>query len=98
MNGKTETRIKIVLITPTLDCGGAERFVSMFCDHINTEVFSVCLVVVNNARPFYTISNPGIEIIDLKKERVLFSLHAIKAVVKKHKPNIIFSTANHLNV
>jgi len=98
MNGKTETRIKIVLITPTIECGGSEKFVSLFCNHINTKIFSVCLVVVNNARPFYTITNPDIEIIDLKKERVLFSLHAIKTIVKKYKPGIIFSTANHLNV
>jgi glycosyltransferase involved in cell wall biosynthesis len=98
MNDKTETRTKILLITPTLECGGAEKFVSLFCNHINTQQFSVCLVVVNNARPFYTITNPAIEIIDLKKDRVLFSLYAIKTVVKKYQPAVIFSTANHLNV
>ena len=95
---KVETKKRILLITPTLECGGAERFVSMFCDHIDTNIFSVCLVVVNNTRPFYNISNPAIEIIDLEKKRVLFSLQGIKTVVKKFKPDIIFSTANHLNV
>ena len=61
-------------------------------------MFSVCLGVVNNAKPFYQITNPAIEIVDLKKERVLFSLPAIKTVVKNFKPTIIFSTANHLNL
>lgn len=91
-------KIKLLILTPTLQCGGSEKFVSLFCNHINTHVFSVCLVVVNNTRAFYTITNPDIEIIDLKKERVLFSLPAIKTVVKKYKPAIIFSTANHLNI
>ncbi|HEX2683516.1 MAG TPA: glycosyltransferase, partial [Ferruginibacter sp.] len=98
MNGNTGTKKKIMLVTPNLECGGAERFVSLFCEHVNTDIFSVCLVVVNNSRPFYTISNPAIEIIDLKKKRVLFSLRSIKAVAKKFQPDIIFSTANHLNL
>lgn len=92
------TKIKLLIITPSLQCGGSEKFVSLFCNHINTRLYSVCLVVVNNSKPFYTITNPAIEIIDLKKNRVLFSLSIIKATVKKFKPNIIFSTANHLNL
>jgi glycosyltransferase involved in cell wall biosynthesis len=87
-----------MIITPSLECGGSEKFVSLICNHINTDKFSVCLAVVNNARPFYEINNAAIEIIDLKKGRVLFSLSAIVRVVKNFKPNIIFSTANHLNL
>lgn len=86
------------MITPTLECGGSEKIVSLVCGHINTNVFSVCLVVVNNANPFYEIKNLAVEIVDLKKNRVLFSLSAIKKVVKHFGPDIIFSTANHLNL
>jgi len=91
-------KIKLLVLTPTLQCGGSERFVSLVCDHINTEKFAVCLVVVNNARPFYQLRNPAIEVVDLQLDRVLFSLSAIKTVVEKFKPDIIFSTANHLNL
>lgn len=98
MNGENKTGVRLLIITPTLECGGSEKFVSMVCEHINTDMFSVCLVVVNNADPFYKIKNPAIEIIDLKKSRVLFSLPAIKKVVNNFKPDIIFSTANHLNL
>lgn len=93
-----KNKIKLLIITPTLQCGGSEKFVSLVCDHINNDIFSVCLVVVNNARPFYQTSNPAIEIIDLKKSRVMFALPAIKKAVENFKPNIIFSTANHLNL
>jgi glycosyltransferase involved in cell wall biosynthesis len=91
-------KIKLLILTPTLQCGGSEKFVSLVCNHINTQMFSVCLIIVNNEKPFYNIANPAIEIIDLKKNRVLFSLFAIKAAVKNFEPDIIFSTANHLNV
>ncbi len=91
-------KIKLLIITPTLQCGGSEKFVSLVCNHINTELLTVCLVVINNSKPFYQVINPAIEIVDLKKGRVLFSLPAIKRVVKNFKPTIIFSTANHLNL
>jgi glycosyltransferase involved in cell wall biosynthesis len=98
MIAQNKTGIKLLIITPTLECGGSEKFVSLVCDHINTHIFSVCLVVVNNTNPFYKIVNPAVEMIDLKKNRVLFSLPAIKKVVNDFKPDIIFSTANHLNL
>lgn len=98
MNTENKEGIRLLIITPTLECGGSEKFVSLVCGHINTDVFSVCLAVVNNANPFYKIKNPAVEIVDLKKKRVLFSLLAIKKTVKEFKPDIIFSTANHLNL
>ena len=98
MSAENKTGIRLLIITPTLECGGSEKFVSLVCGHINTNIFTVCLVVVNNANPFYRIKNPAIEIIDLAKNRVLFSLPAIKKVVNNFKPDIIFSTANHLNL
>jgi glycosyltransferase involved in cell wall biosynthesis len=98
MSAKNETRVRLLIITPTLEGGGSEKFVSQICEHVNTNIFSVCLVVLNNANSFYKIENPAIEIIDLGKNRVLFSLSAIKKVVNKFNPDIIFSTANHLNL
>jgi glycosyltransferase involved in cell wall biosynthesis len=91
-------KIKILVLTPSLQCGGSEKFVSLVCNHINTKMFSVCLVVIDNAKPFYKITNTEINVIDLQKSRVLFSLSAIKKAVKNFDPGIIFSTANHLNL
>lgn len=95
----TDTKkIKILVLTPSLQCGGSEKFVSLVCNHINTKVFSVCLLVIDNANPFYEITNAEITVIDVQKGRVLFSLPAIKKAVKSFDPDIIFSTANHLNL
>ena len=98
MSMKNEKRVRLLIITPSLACGGSEKFVSLVCNHINIDKFSVCLLIINNANSFHKITNPAVELIDLKKNRVLFSLPAIKKSVKNFKPDIIFSTANHLNL
>ncbi|MBK9533312.1 MAG: glycosyltransferase [Chitinophagaceae bacterium] len=90
-------KIKLLIITPSLQCGGSEKFVSMVCGHINTQLFSVCLVVVNNSRPFYTITNPAINIIGLKRTGCFF-FTGYKKAVNEFDPDIVFSTANHLNL
>ncbi len=91
-------KIKILIFTPTLKCGGSEKFVSLLCNHINTEFFSVYLVVLDNSTPFYKITNPSIEITNLKERRVRFALFKIKKLINEIRPAIVFSTANHLNL
>lgn len=92
------SKIKLLVFTPTLQCGGAEKFVSLFCNHINTEKFSVCLVVLDNSAPFYQVKNPQVGLVDLKESRVRYSLFKIRRAVKQYQPDIVFTTANHLNL
>lgn len=93
-----QTKIKIVLITPTLQCGGSEKFVSLLCNHINTQLFSVHLVVLDNSTPFYSITNPAIEITNLNERRVRYALFKIKKLIREIQPAIVFSAANHLSL
>lgn len=93
-----ESKIKLLIFTPTLRCGGSEKFVSLVCNHINTEKFIVCLVVLNHTDAFYKIENKEIEVIDIKENRVRFSLFKLKKAVSQFRPDIVFSTANHLNI
>jgi glycosyltransferase involved in cell wall biosynthesis len=92
------SKIKLLIFTPTLQCGGTEKFVSTLCNNIDTAQFAVSLVVLNNANPFYKITNTAVEVIDLGTGRVRNSLFPIKKLVNKARPDIIFSTANHLNL
>lgn len=92
------SKIKLFVFIPTLQCGGTEKFVSTLCNNIDTGQFAVSLVVLNNANPFYKITNTAVEVIDLGTGRVRNSLFRIKKLVNKTRPDIIFSTANHLNL
>lgn len=94
----SQSKIKLLIFTPTLQCGGSEKFVSTLCNNIDTGRFAVSLVVLNNANPFYKINNDAIEVIDLQTARVRNALFTIKKLVNKTQPDIIFSTANHLNL
>ncbi len=92
-----EQKIKLLIFIPTLECGGSENYVSLFCNTIDTKKFDVTLVVLNDAHPFYEIKNT-IDVIDLRIKRVRNSLFAIKRLIKQRQPDIIYTTANHLNL
>ena len=94
----TTNKIKLLILIPSLECGGSEKYVSLLCNNINTDKFDITLAVLNNSDPFYNISNPAIETIDLGIKRVRGSLFAIRRTVLQKKPDIIFSISNHLNL
>jgi len=91
-------KIKLLVLTPTLQCGGSEKYVSLLCNHIDTQKFAVTIAVLNNEQPFYTIINPAVNVIGLKVKKVRNALFKIKRLVAKEDPHIIFTTANHLNI
>ena len=93
-----KTKVKLMVFTPSLECGGSEKFVSVLCNNINTDLFSVILVVLNNSNPFYKIRNPAVTVINLEKKAVRFSLLKLRSAVRQHQPDILFTTANHLNL
>ena len=90
-------KIRLLIFIPSLECGGTERYVSLLCNHIDTDQFDVTLAVLDNAHPFYAIKNT-IGVIDLHTKHVRNSLFKIKNLVRQKKPHIIFSNANHLNL
>ena len=93
-----DKKIKLLIFTPTLECGGSENYVSLLCNNIDKNRFDVTLIVLNDAHPFYTIDNSMIDVIDLAVKRVRNSLFRIKKIVQQKQPDIIFSSANHLNL
>ena len=55
---------KILIIVPTLECGGLERNVSIICNNIDTNKYDVTLAVLNNAQAFFKITNGSFFILD----------------------------------
>ncbi|CAN5899719.1 glycosyltransferase [soil metagenome] len=95
---KSVTRIKLLIVVPTLECGGLERNVSIISNNIDTSKYDVTLAVLNNAKQFFKITNPDVKVIDLKINNVRMSLFAILKLARKLRPAIILTTANHLNL
>lgn len=67
------------------------------CNSINKNHFDVTLLVVNNNNPFYTIEN-DINTVDLKKKKASLAILKILQFIKKNNFDIVYSTANHLNL
>ncbi len=93
-----DKRIKMMILIPSLTSGGQERYISILCNNINTDLFDVSLYVINNKNAFFTIHNKNIKVVDLGIERVRNSFFKIYAAVKKEKPAIVFTTGHHLNL
>ena len=55
-------------------------------------------MVLDNSKTFYKITNPGVEVINLHESSVRFTLLKLKKQVKALEPDVIFTTANHLNL
>ena len=95
---KPTIKIKLLIVVPTLECGGLERNVSTICNNLDTSKYDVTLAVLNNANQFFKITNPDVKLIDLHIVHVRDSLFRILKLTKKIKPDILLSTANHLNL
>ena len=93
-----QTKIKLLIFIPALECGGMEKYTSLLCNHINTGVFDVTLAVLNNADPFFTIHNKAVTVVDLHEPHVRFAFFKIMKTIKNVKPDIVFTTGNHLNL
>lgn len=91
-------KIKLLVLIPTLQCGGSEKYVSMLCNNIDATAFDVTLIVVNNEKQFYHISNTAVEVIDLKTKKVRNALFAIRKIINNKRPDLIFSAASHINL
>jgi len=92
------SKIKLCIIHPNLRCGGSEKFISTICNRINTNLFDVELYIFDNEKAFYEITNSSVKVARLQIKNVRRSLPAILKIVKKSRPDILFTASNHLNI
>lgn len=86
-----------MVLTPTLECGGAEKYTATICNNLSRDLFRIILVVVNNASPFFKVRE-DIEVINLGKKRVSHIFSGLKSLIRKNKPDVVFTTANHITL
>lgn len=89
---------KIVVIIPSLIGGGAEKVMINIATHLNRELFDITLIVLNKQGVYEDILPKDIRIIDLKSERVRYSIFKMIKAINQISPNVIISTLGHLNI
>ncbi len=90
-------KTNLVIVVPSLKCGGAENFVAQLCSFIDTNLFVVHLIVLNNEEAFYAIDSK-VNIIDLKAKRAATHIFTLTAAISRLKPNVILSVSNHVSL
>jgi len=91
-------KVKVLIAVPSLECGGLERNVLNICNNINNRNFETTLVIINNENPFYKVTNHAVKVISLNKKNVRKAIFDLKKIVDEQQPDIVLSTANHLNL
>ena len=96
----SDNKIKLILITPSLKIGGSQKVITYLCNNLDSKIFDITLIIINNQISFNSFSIESmkdIKIIDFKTPRVRNALFKIIKVARKIQPDIIFSTQYHLN-
>ena len=85
-------KIKIIFFLATLNGGGAERVTITFIKELEREKFEIYLVLIDKNGVFLDLIPDYVKIIELKSKKVLFSILALRKVIKEIAPDIIYST------
>ena len=89
----------VALIIPTLTGGGAERVIVTLAKYLDRRRFRITLAVVDTRRAVLRNEIPDdVTFVDLQARRVRHALPRIVSLVRRVKPDILFSTLGHLNV
>lgn len=94
------TRRKALLfVVPTLQGGGAERVLVTLLRHLDRSQFDLALAVVDTRDMRYRNDVPDdVEFIDLARRRVRGALPAILSLIRRRRPDVVFSVIGHLNL
>ncbi|MDO6518274.1 glycosyltransferase [Zobellia uliginosa] len=91
-----KTKIKVLFILPSLKAGGAERVVSYLAQSLNKDKFESSLLVIGSESDIaYEVKD--VSLIILNKKRVLHAFVPILKIIKRSRPDIVFSSIGHLN-
>ncbi|HQY40679.1 MAG TPA: glycosyltransferase [Ferruginibacter sp.] len=89
---------KIIFLVPNLFYGGASKVITLICNNLCNRRFKILLVAVNGENNFYTQDIAQLNFIDLKKKQVKVAAWAIYRLIKREKPDIVFSNGQDLNI
>ncbi len=87
---------KIFFVLPSLFGGGAEKVVLTIVKHIDKEKFDPTLVLLNSNGSYPVPKDT--KVIDLNVQRARYGIFKVAGLLKKEKPDIVFSTLGHLNL
>ncbi|WP_404429633.1 glycosyltransferase [Sutcliffiella horikoshii] len=89
---------KLAIVIPSLRGGGSERVIINLINNLDLDKFEIKLLVVKKEGPYIKYLPNNVSVVDLKSERVRYSLFKMVRVLNEYKPDVILSTLGHLNL
>lgn len=93
-----EQKKKILFIVPSMRGGGAERIMSVILNFLDKKKFEPILVLLKKEGPYLEDLPNDIQVIDLNVTHARYSIMKIIRIIKKIKPDTVFSTLGYLNI
>jgi len=91
-------KIKIIFVLPELGGGGAERVMVNLLRNLDRNIFEIIFIVGKKEGPYLHLLPSDIEVIALNRNRTLSMLPDLVKLIRKIKPDIVFSTLTRMNV
>jgi len=88
----------IALFVPSLTGGGAERVMITLAKEFSRRGFKVDILVITTSGPYLKEVPDTVNLINLNRSRVLFSVFKLARYMRKERPDVLMSTMNHVNV
>jgi len=88
----------IALYLPSLRGGGAERVIVTLANAFVHRGYKVDLVLAKAEGPYLAQVDESIDVVDLRSQRVLYSLPGLVGYLRERRPAALLATQTHANV
>ena len=88
----------ILFILPSYAAGGAQRVMLNLLACLHNRGHRVSLIVFNNTGPMKDEIPKSIHVINLKTNRLRYSVRSLVSAIRNLKPRVIFSSSGHVNL
>ena len=89
---------KLLFILPSLEGGGSEKNTVNILNTVNPDLFDAQLIVCGGEDNYSYLLPNHVKTHYLKKKDVKHSFFAILSIINKEKPDIVFTSAEHVNL
>lgn len=88
----------IMFIIPSMVGGGSERVMLTILKYLNRDKFNITLVLLKKEGSYLDELPLDIKLIDLNINSARYAIFKITTLIKRERPDIVFSTLSHLNL
>lgn len=97
-NSQASAKKKVFFILASLASGGSERVFWSVAQGFDKEKYEVAIVILNSNSICFSTDLDQVRVIELNTLKASKSFFAVYNLLKKEKPDVVFSTSYHVNI